>query len=93
MVFHLIQQETVTSWGRGEKAHPINAFEQFIECDGCGYWRSPTTPAAKCCQNGELVLNTRYKLGDELLKLAADGVSKARACSHTWKGSPSVVLP
>lgn len=69
-------EQSVTSWGDGEKAHPINFFEQSIECEHCGCWRFPTTPAAKCCQNGKLVLNQRYKLGAELLDLAARGVSK-----------------
>ena len=69
-------EQSVTSWGDGEKAHPINFFEQSIECEHCGCWRFSTTPAAKCCQNGRLVLNQRYKLGSELLDLAARGVSK-----------------
>ena len=69
-------EQSVTSWGDGEKAHPINFFEQSIECEHCGCWRFPTTPAAKCCQNGRLVLNQRYRLGSELLDLAARGVSK-----------------
>jgi len=77
--FSLIRKQSITSWGRGEKVHPINFFEQVIECKHCGYWRSPTTPAAKCCQNGLLVLNHRYKLGDELLDVAERGISKVSA--------------
>jgi hypothetical protein len=50
--FARIHQQTVTSFGEHEKAHPVNFFEQVLECEHCGCWRSPTTTATKCCQGG-----------------------------------------
>ena len=47
--FARMHHQTVTSFGEHEKAHPINFFEQALECEHCGCWRSPTTLAAKCC--------------------------------------------
>ena len=85
-IFASIQEQTVTSFGQLEKAHPINAFEQVIECQHCGCWRSPFTPAAKCCQNGSLVLNRKYTLGDDLLSLARRGVSKVSRGSRSRAG-------
>lgn len=85
-VFRQIQDQTVTSWGAHEKGHPINAFEQVIECEFCGAWRAPFTTAAKCCQHGALVLNQKYKLGQLLLDLARRGVSKvSRSLNNAYR--------
>ena len=48
-VFKRVQMQTVTSWGRHEKDHPINAFEQVIECAHCGAWRAPKAAQSYCC--------------------------------------------
>ena len=88
--FARIHQQTVTSFGEHEKAHPVNFFEQVLECEHCGCWRSPTTTATKCCQGGALVLNKKYKykLGNKLLGLARRGVPKVSRSLNNAYGSP-----
>ena len=58
----------------------------MIECEHCGAWRAPFTTAAKCCKNGALVLNGKYRLGEPLLDLARRGVSKvSRSLNNAYR--------
>lgn len=97
----IIESENVTCWTRGELDHPINFFEQAVQCDHCGAQRFRVTPELVCCRRGQLAqlgLDTAAPL--ELFSLLTHNISKVSQrmlCSsvphHRSPPSPKFVAP